>query len=141
MGAHGFVASLADGHHTVVTEQGRSLSAGQRQLLCLARAHLVDPAILLLDEATSNLDLATEAHVRRAMSLGARGRTTLLIAHRLQTARAAERILVIEGGRIVEDGSHDELLYLGGRYTELWSTLAEPGALTSSPADASSVEA
>jgi ABC-type multidrug transport system fused ATPase/permease subunit len=127
VGAHTFIASLPHGYHTVVTEQGRSLSAGQRQLLCLARAHLVDPAILLLDEATSNLDLATEAEVQRAMSLVARGRTTLLIAHRLQTARTAQRILVVDSGRIVEDGSHEELLRLGGRYRELWSTLAEPG--------------
>ncbi len=128
VGAHEFVKSLPDGYHTVVTEQGRSLSAGQRQLLCLARAHLVDPAILLLDEATSNLDLATEAQVQRAMSLVARGRTTLLIAHRLQTARGAQRILVVSDGRIVEDGSHEELLRLGGRYRELWATLAGSGA-------------
>jgi ABC-type multidrug transport system fused ATPase/permease subunit len=132
VGAHDFIASLPDGYHTVVTEQGRSLSAGQRQLLCLARAHLVDPAIMLLDEATSNLDLATEAQVQRAMSLVARGRTTLLIAHRLQTARAAQRILVVEGGRIVEDGSHHELLSNRGRYHELWSTLAEPSVAKSS---------
>ena len=127
VGAHEFIASLPDGYHTTVTEQGNSLSAGQRQLLCLARAHLVDPAILLLDEATSNLDLATEARVQRAMSLVAHGRTTLLIAHRLQTARAAQRILVVEHGRIVEDGSHDELIRLGGRYRELWSSLADSG--------------
>jgi ABC-type multidrug transport system fused ATPase/permease subunit len=132
VGAHEFVASLPDGYHTVVTEQGRSMSAGQRQLLCLARAHLVDPVILLLDEATSNLDLASEARVQRAMSLVARGRTTLLIAHRLQTARNAQRILVVEHGRIVEDGSHDELLRRGGRYRELWSTLAESMAVAPS---------
>jgi ABC-type multidrug transport system fused ATPase/permease subunit len=134
VGAHEFIASLPHGYHTEVTEQGRSMSAGQRQLLCLARAHLVDPAILLLDEATSNLDLASEAKVQRAMSLVARGRTTLLVAHRLQTARAAQRILVIENGRIVEDGSHDDLLRLDGRYRELWSTLAEPAA-TPLPSD------
>ncbi|MGE3622107.1 MAG: ABC transporter ATP-binding protein, partial [Acidimicrobiia bacterium] len=122
VGAHELVASLRHGYHTPISEQGGSLSAGQRQLISLARAELVDPAILLLDEATANLDLATEAKVQRAMSLVARGRTTLLVAHRLQTARAAPRILVVEEGRVVEDGSHEELLGVEGRYAALWSS-------------------
>ncbi|MGZ4762256.1 MAG: ABC transporter ATP-binding protein, partial [Ilumatobacteraceae bacterium] len=92
VGAHDLVASLPDGYLTPVAETGRSLSAGQRQLLCLARAQLIDPSILILDEATSNLDLATEAEVQRAMNLASKGRTSLLIAHRLQTARSAARI-------------------------------------------------
>ena len=123
-------ASLPDGYHTPVAETGRSLSAGQRQLLCLARAQLVDPTILILDEATSNLDLATEAEVQRAMNLASQGRTTLLIAHRLQTARNATRIVVVEEGRLVEDGSHDELVAAGGRYAELWDAFdsAQAGA-------------
>ncbi len=125
VGAHEFIAGLPLGYHTPVSEEGRSLSAGQRQLLGLARAHLVEPAILLLDEATANLDLATEARVQRAMGLVARGRTAIVIAHRLQTARAAQRILVVDDGRIVEDGSHEELLELNGRYAELWSAFRQ----------------
>ena len=97
------------------------MSAGQRQLLGLARAHLVDPAILLLDEATANLDLSTEARVQRAMGVVSRDRTTLLIAHRLQTARTADRIVVVDDGRVVETGSHEELLARGGGYAELWN--------------------
>jgi ATP-binding cassette, subfamily B, bacterial len=120
VGAHELIAGLPAGYHTRVSQRGRSLSAGQRQLLCLARAELVDPAILILDEATSNLDLATEARVQRAMRLLARGRTTLLIAHRLQTARTADRIVLLEDGQIIEEGSHDELLARGGRYAGLW---------------------
>jgi ABC-type multidrug transport system fused ATPase/permease subunit len=120
VGAHDFVASLPQGYLTPVVARGRSLSAGQRQLLCLARAELVRPKILILDEATANLDLRTEAEVQRAMRRVARGRTTLLIAHRLQTARAADRIVVIEEGRIVETGSHDQLVQAGGRYQRLW---------------------
>ncbi|HLH27634.1 MAG TPA: ATP-binding cassette domain-containing protein, partial [Acidimicrobiales bacterium] len=107
---------------------GRSLSAGQRQLIALARAQLVDPAILLLDEATSNLDLASEARVQAAMGVLARGRTTVLVAHRLPTARRADRVVVVDGGRVVEQGSHDELLAAGGRYAELWSAFASGDA-------------
>ncbi len=120
VGAHDFVAALPYGYHTVVSERGRSLSSGQRQLIALARARLVDPAILLLDEATSNLDLQTEAAVTAAMGVAAEGRTTILIAHRLQTARLADRIIVVDGGRIVEDGTHDALVAHGGVYANLW---------------------
>ncbi|HVM09663.1 MAG TPA: ABC transporter ATP-binding protein [Acidimicrobiales bacterium] len=127
VGAHDFVARQPFGYHQPVVERGRSLSAGQRQLIALARARLVDPAILILDEATANLDLATEARVVRAMGVVAEGRTTLLIAHRLQSAARADRVVVIDGGRIVESGSHDELVARGGRYAELWRTyLGEP---------------
>ncbi len=108
-----------------MSERGRSLSSGQRQLIALARAHLVDPAILLLDEATSNLDLATEARVTAAMRIAARGRTTILIAHRLQTARLADRILVVDDGRVVEDGSHESLLARDGRYARLWEASSD----------------
>jgi ATP-binding cassette, subfamily B, bacterial len=120
VGAHVFIAALPNGYLTPINSTGHSLSAGQRQLLCLARAELVDPALLILDEATSNLDLQTEAEVQRAMRRVARGRTTLLIAHRLQTARVADRIVVIEDGLIAEQGKHDELVGAGGRYAKLW---------------------
>ena len=120
VGAHDFIAALPGGYHHEVSERGRSLSAGQRQLIALARAELVDPVILLLDEATSNLDLATEARVAEAMQRVAHGRTTIVIAHRLHTARAADRIAVLGEGRVQQVGTHDELLARGGTYAEMW---------------------
>lgn len=122
VGADEFIRRLPMTYDEPVTERGRSLSSGQRQLIALARALLVDPAILLLDEATANLDLATEARVNRAMGVVSRGRTTLLIAHRLTTAHRADRILVIDDGGVVEDGSPQELIEADGHYAELWRT-------------------
>ena len=123
VGAHEMVARLSDGYLHQVGERGRSLSAGQRQLLALARAYLVDPDILLLDEATAALDLASEAAVTRAMDEVSRARTTLVVAHRLTTAARADRILVLDGGMVVEDGTHDELLgHEGGAYARLWNS-------------------
>jgi len=133
VGAHDFIEGLPGGYRHELPARGRSLSAGQRQLIALARAELVDPAILLLDEATSNLDLATEARVAAAMQRVSLGRTTVVIAHRLQTARTADRIAVLHAGRITEIGSHDELVALGGRYAEMWAAFdsaAATGGLT-----------
>jgi ATP-binding cassette subfamily B protein len=125
VGAHDFIATLPDGYLQRTSERGRSLSSGQRQLIALARAELVDPSFLLLDEATSNLDLTSEAKVADAMRRLARARTTVVIAHRLQTARTADRIAVLADGRIVEIGSHDELLGREGRYAALWRSFEE----------------
>ncbi len=128
VGAHEFVAGLPNGYLEPVSERGRSLSSGQRQLLALARARLVDPAILLLDEATSQLDLASEARVQQAMQVASEGRTTILVAHRLPTAARADRILVVDRGRIVEDGTHTALLARGGAYARLWESFSTAGA-------------
>ncbi|MGW5272348.1 ABC transporter ATP-binding protein [Streptomyces sp. NPDC004044] len=122
VGAHDMIATLDGGYLHEVAERGRNLSAGQRQLIALARAELVDPDILLLDEATASLDLASEALVNQATDRLTGRRTTLVVAHRLTTAARADRVVVMDHGRVVEDGTHDELLAGEGHYAVLWRT-------------------
>ncbi|WP_338673057.1 ABC transporter ATP-binding protein [Streptomyces sp. SCSIO 30461] len=119
IGAHDFISALPDGYDTDVRKRGGRISAGQRQLVAFARALLADPAVLILDEATSSLDIPGERAVQRAMDTVLRGRTAVVIAHRLSTVEVADRILVMEHGRIVEDGSPAELISGAGRFADL----------------------
>src|SRR5207244_8390639 len=115
-----FVRMLPDGYDTVLEEDASNMSAGQKQLITIARAFLADPPILILDEATSNVDTRTEVLIQQAMARLRKGRTSFVIAHRLSTIRSADSILVMNNGRIVEQGSHEELLAGGGFYHDLY---------------------
>ncbi len=117
-----FAEKLTDGYNTVLTEGGSNLSQGQRQLIAIARAVLADPKILILDEATSSIDTRTEVYIQEAMLALMKGRTSLIIAHRLSTIRDADKIVVIDGGKVVEAGNHEKLLAENGTYAKLYNT-------------------
>jgi subfamily B ATP-binding cassette protein HlyB/CyaB len=119
-GAHEFILELPEGYDTIVGERGSSLSGGQRQRIAIARALIADPRILIFDEATSALDYESERIIQQNMKQIAMGRTVFVIAHRLSTLRVADRIITIERGRLIEDGTHDELIKTGGRYATLY---------------------
>ena len=123
--ADSFIRRLPDGYNTMVTSDGANLSQGQRQLLAIARAAVADPPVLILDEATSSIDTRTEMLIGRGMDQLMRGRTTFVIAHRLSTVRDADAIMVLEQGRVVERGSHDELIAQHGRYYQLYTDMLE----------------
>ncbi len=123
-GVHEFISSLEHGYDTSVGERGGNLSAGQRQLVCLARAILANPPILILDEATSNVDTNTERVMQASLRRLSEGRTCLIIAHRLSTITSADRIVALEHGRIVESGTHQELLDKKGLYYQMFQTLS-----------------
>ena len=114
--AHFFISHLPKGYDTMIENDGENLSQGQRQLLAIARAAVADPPVIVLDEATSSIDTRTEALIEKGMDKLMQGRTVFVIAHRLSTVRNSDAIMVLENGRIIERGSHDDLIRFGGRH-------------------------
>jgi len=120
--AHSFIRRMSQGYDTVITEDGGNLSQGQKQLLCIARVMLMEPAMLILDEATSSIDTMTEARVTKAFETLMQGRTSFIVAHRLSTIKSADMILVMQDGKIIESGNHEELLKKHGFYANLYQS-------------------
>ena len=120
--AHSFIRRLPEGYNTIIKENGSNLSAGQRQLLCIARAMLDLPPMLILDEATSSIDTRTEIKIQSAFAQMMKGRTSFIVAHRLSTIREADVILVMKDGHVIEQGDHDSLLDAGGFYAKLYNS-------------------
>ncbi|MGG3922901.1 ATP-binding cassette domain-containing protein, partial [Geobacillus thermodenitrificans] len=125
--AHSFIMKLPNGYDTILTPGGGGISQGQRQLLAIARAMIADPAVLILDEATSNIDTVTEVRIQEALTRLMDGRTCFVIAHRLNTIQHADRILVLNEGKVIEQGTHDELLATKGFYFHLYRRYWERG--------------
>ncbi len=129
--AHDFVSGLPRGYDTVVGERGVTLSGGQKQRLAIARAILTEPRVLVLDDATASVDSQTEEALQRSLAVAGEGRTTLVVSQRLSTVRRADRIVVLEGGRIADLGAHDELLARGGWYAEIHAAQQRVGVIES----------
>ena len=121
VGAHEFIEKLPNGYDSVLEQRGSNLSLGQRQLLSFARALVADAKILVLDEATANIDSYTERQIQKALEILLKGRTGMVIAHRLATIRGADRIIVLQNGEKIEEGNHDQLMDLGGPYSRLYN--------------------
>ena len=119
--ADGFIRRMPQGYDTLISEDGGNLSQGQKQLLSIARVMLVDPPMLILDEATSSIDTLTEIRVQKAFDRMMEGRTSFIVAHRLSTVASLDRIVVLDGGKVAEDGPHAQLIEQGGEYANLWS--------------------
>ena len=132
--AHGFISALPAGYDTPIGERGARLSGGERQRIAIARAVLKNPPVLILDEATSSLDTESERLVQEAIERLLKGRTVLVIAHRLSTVRNADRIVVLERGAVVEQGTHEELMRLGGTYRSLYDIQFSDGPAAPPPA-------
>ena len=135
VGAHDFIEKMPDGYDTLLRERGQNLSVGQRQLISFARALIADPAILILDEATANIDSYSESIIQQAMTQVFRGRTSIVIAHRLSTIRNADRIVMLEHGEILEQGTHSELMTGDGAYAKLYNTYFADSSLVKAPTE------